>query len=609
MMDRPRVRSVEGARSRRQPSRPPRLLLLALPLLALLPLPLAGAVAAKEARPVLRVRADPVVELLAIVFRLAGSPEYSTAAEGSPGRAAIDARFARHEDHPAVALARRLRSERGISHDAVVSLAVHINNIRNFSLVQPLEDAPRYLDARWDAPSASAFIEQLRDFATETAFDDWWDDQREVHEALTAPLLEGLVAELDLPWFRNHLGLRIDGTLEVIVSPAAGGSAYSVSAEVERRDGAERVHHVILGAMGKDLRGEARIRAVDTIVHELCHPTVNPAVDARVDLFREARSTLEPPIALAMEEQGYGEWSIVLREVFVRLFTRAWILEHRGARAAETYDQEQTARSFALVSSLAEEEATRLAGAPPAPLEERIAAFAPAIDRIAREQARELEPHRPRVLRVEPGIECLDLAPGPITLRITFDRPMEAGFNVMRLRAPFPEVTGSAGWTEDRRVFSVPLKVAAGVRYELGVNGPGGGAFRAAETGVPLIPFRVILSSPPPGGAPGAEAPRVVRITPSPEGGAVAPGETELRLEFDRRMAESYSVTGGGETFPEVTGAPRWNEERTVFTLPIRLVAGRSYLLGINGPNHSGFRSEAGVPVEPRTIRLTVGSP
>jgi len=74
-------------------------------------------------------------------------------------------------------------------------------------------------------------------------------------------------------------------------------------------------------------------------------------------------------------------------------------------------------------------------------------------------------------------------------------------------------------------------------------------------------------------------------------------------------MAESYSVTGGGETFPEVTGAPRWNEERTVFTLPIRLVAGRSYLLGINGPNHSGFRSEAGVPVEPRTIRLTVGSP
>ena len=71
--------------------------------------------------PSLASRVDPRVELLSIVFRLAGNSEYNM----SPLKtytADIDAYFSPYKEHPAVALARKLAGEREVGFDELVDL-------------------------------------------------------------------------------------------------------------------------------------------------------------------------------------------------------------------------------------------------------------------------------------------------------------------------------------------------------------------------------------------------------------------------------------------------------------------------------------------------------
>src|SRR6266705_4984051 len=77
--------------------------------------------------PTLEPHVDPRVELLSIVFRLAGNSEYNM----SPLKtytADIDAYFSPYKDHPAVTLARKLASERDVGFDAVMGMSVRLSS-------------------------------------------------------------------------------------------------------------------------------------------------------------------------------------------------------------------------------------------------------------------------------------------------------------------------------------------------------------------------------------------------------------------------------------------------------------------------------------------------
>jgi len=92
--------------------------------------------------------------------------------------------------------------------------------------------------------------------------------------------------------------------------------------------------------------------------------------------------------------------------------------------------------------------------------------------------------------------------------------------------------------------------------------------------------------------------PRVVSITPENGDARVDPALSELRVEFDQDMATSgYAWTGGGPAFPQTTGKPEWKSPR-VCVLPVKLVPGHSYSLGINGGRFTGFQNPAGEPAE-----------
>jgi len=99
--------------------------------------------------------------------------------------------------------------------------------------------------------------------------------------------------------------------------------------------------------------------------------------------------------------------------------------------------------------------------------------------------------------------------------------------------------------------------------------------------------------------------PRIISTIPAVGATEVDPAVTEITITFDQEMAGGFSWTGGGPTYPEVTGQPSWRDARTC-VLPVKLEAGRYYRVGINSRSHRNFRSRAGVPVPPSAIYFTM---
>ncbi|MBN2592546.1 MAG: DUF4932 domain-containing protein, partial [Sedimentisphaerales bacterium] len=82
-------------------------------------------VTVSQDRAKLKVVIDPRVELMGVIFHLAGNPEYNRCKSKSYMKN-LNENFAGHCDHPAVKMATKLRETRGISYDAVMGMAVHI---------------------------------------------------------------------------------------------------------------------------------------------------------------------------------------------------------------------------------------------------------------------------------------------------------------------------------------------------------------------------------------------------------------------------------------------------------------------------------------------------
>ena len=102
------------------------------------------------------------------------------------------------------------------------------------------------------------------------------------------------------------------------------------------------------------------------------------------------------------------------------------------------------------------------------------------------------------------------------------------------------------------------------------------------------------------------EAPTVLSIHPPNGATDVDPGTTVITVVFNRPMADgSWSVVGGGPHFPETMGPPSYDDERRVFSLPVKLKPGWTYRFMLNSDHFTSFRSADGVPLKPVDVTFT----
>ena len=100
-----------------------------------------------------------------------------------------------------------------------------------------------------------------------------------------------------------------------------------------------------------------------------------------------------------------------------------------------------------------------------------------------------------------------------------------------------------------------------------------------------------------------AAPPKVVDTMPMAFDDDVSPDLKEISVTFDQPMMNlSWSWVGGGQTFPEMMGQPRYDKSKRTCTLPVKLEAGRFYWVGINSPQHKNFQTDMQVAALPYVI-------
>jgi hypothetical protein len=442
---------------------------------------------------------DPRVELMSILFRLAGNREYRQ------GRVAsyvndVEEHFGPHRGHAAVKTADRLRRTYGVSYDAVMSMAVHLTDADTLGEAVPFEPHPEDLDERWKTHEARLFLDQARDFAEKSDFAGFLKE----HEKLYATAVERFEAVLKehgrLEWFDEFFGKRAGAEFTVALGMLNGPANYGARLKRGRSD---ETLYCVLGVWATDGEGKPSFdkRVLGTVAHEFCHSYVNPLVDKHRRKLKKSGETLFPLVAEAMRRQAYSGWETLMKESLVRACVVRYVRATEGEAAAEEEARRQVERKFLwtpqLAALLGEYEANRKRY-------RTLDAFLPRIaelfDDYAPELAKEMEnraKHEPKVVSMTPVNGSRDVDPKLTKIVVTFDREMSpGGFAFVGGGPKFPETTGRASYDRTRRVITLPVKLKPNWTYEFWLNRGRFDSFRSKE-GVSLKSVHVTFTTGP----------------------------------------------------------------------------------------------------------------
>lgn len=437
--------------------------------------------------PALQISVDPRVELMSVIFRLAGSPEYCK------GRVAsyvsdVDKHFGSHRNDPVVETARRLRRTRGVSYDAVMGMAVHVKDASTLREAVPFKPRPDTLDDRWRIAEARLFLDQARRFAREADFAGFFKAHQPLYDTTVRRARAVLEKEAHLDWFGGFFGARPGASFTLALGMLNGGACYGP----RLRKGKREEFYCVLGVWATDEKGVPTFDRdmVSTVAHEFCHSYANPLVYANEAKLKKAGETLYPLVEKGMRRQAYGSWQTMMCESLVRACVVRYVSATQGRKAAQAEAQEQVARHFHWVPDLAallgEYEADRKRYPTLDAFMPRVVSF---FDDFAPEFAKDWkkrESARPHVASMTPANGATDVDPGLKSIVVTFDRPMAAGgFAVVGGGPHFPETTGRASYDTTGRVFTLPVKLKPGWSYEFWLNRGKYSSFRSRE-GVPL---------------------------------------------------------------------------------------------------------------------------
>lgn len=427
-------------------------------------------------------RVDKQVELMSIVFRLAGNGEYNDNSF-KLYTDKIQAWFAPYKEHELIKLATKLRNERGVSYDAVMGFAVRLDDRLNLS------DTAR-IDARWDRAKIKEFVNLLKKFKKETKFDQFYAQNQELYAEASRRFLP-IYNELDLEWYRNFYGQEPKESYIIINSMSNGGSNYGAS--VDSKDGHRNVY-AIMGSWSVDSLGMIhypRNAYFPILLHEFNHSFVNHLIEANRDSLCASGEQIFVQVSDQMRRQAYGAWQTVLSESVVRAAVIIYMKDHNflaGQIAQEIANQKRG--GFVWIEKLVNELETYAAQRSEYPtLESYMPRLVEAHAAFAQYTAT-YDSLRPKVASISEFTNGdRSVSPNVKTITFNFDRPLSGqgySFNYGPLGAKaFPKVKKIVYANENRSVV-VDVELEPDREYQMVLLGlafrtPSGDSMKSHE--------------------------------------------------------------------------------------------------------------------------------
>lgn len=462
----------------------------------------AAGLRAESERPEGGASVDERVELLSVVFRLAGADEYS-ANDAKAYVRDIEQWFGPYRQDTLVRYARRLRNENGIGYDAVAMMAVCLEGEGGRYRLPRNEDTLKelYGGDRWNAFNTAEFVRLLNAFYDRSGFGRFFREHGEWYRRMTDRF--ALQVNFNRDWYPAFYGTGGE-EYRIILGCSNGGNNYGPRIY---SDEGKKTAYAVLGCWGfgeedlADFSGHTPI-----LIHEFNHSFINPLMklDGNRDRLETAGERIHQALSRVMADQAYGTWPTVINEALVRAAVVRYLRDNGASAvtvAREIYIQEN--KYFLWTAGL-----DSLLGVYAAHRDQypSLRSFYPRIihffdsvgTRIDRIVAA-YEARRPQVTAIAPfGNGAQDVDPHLTEMTVTFSLPLPDSTLYLtplndprKAHYPSPQVGDFVGG--DRHTVRIALRLEPGREYRMSIR-PRGRSFVLPGL-YPIRPYEVTFKT------------------------------------------------------------------------------------------------------------------
>jgi Domain of unknown function (DUF4932) len=155
-------------------------------------------------------KVDNRIELLSIVFRLAGNFEYNDDIYRSYV-SDIHSYFDKYKDHPLIVFATDLRNKNGVSFDAVMFMAIYLEQPPLLNPIVPFSS--KVPEGRWGQDNANKFVGLLKQFYTDAKCEEFFKGHEGLYKIAQGKFMPVYKA-LDIYWYNQYYGVQPEGSLK-----------------------------------------------------------------------------------------------------------------------------------------------------------------------------------------------------------------------------------------------------------------------------------------------------------------------------------------------------------------------------------------------------------
>ena len=412
---------------------------------------------------------DLRVELLSIVFRLAGNPEYNSE-DLKSYVAEINAHFNPYRAHPLIAFAKQIAEEKGIRYDAVMFMAIHLKQPPYLSPLVSFKQ--RVPEKRWKYEHAEKFVSLLQRFYREAKCEDFFNQHSPLYE-LAKSRFDNVFRKVDLNWYKAYYGKLPDAKFNVIIGLGNGGGNYGP--HLVYPNGKEELY-AILGTWSIDSIGMPVYEEesfMPFIIHEYNHSFINQLVEENANQLEAPGKKIYNKVREQMESMAYGNSKTMIDESLVRAAVVRYMKNH-GTDSAKVQDLIHSERKSGflwiedVINVLEHYESNR-------DKYPTLQSFMPQIVKFYNQLAlridsvkKHFEQNRPQVVSIEPfenNAQGVDTSISEMV--INFDKPLNPKHFSIRLSEGGQEqmpITDLIGFTNNNK--SLRLKIALKPNHE-----------------------------------------------------------------------------------------------------------------------------------------------
>lgn len=287
------------------------------------------------------------VELMGVIWRLAGADEYSQCEVGTVANSA-DQYFASMENHQAVKLARQYYQQ-GIAYDAVTGYANQLI-INEFGMIFFDSDYSEGSNAsfdRWNSQQKNNMLVALNDFYEVSNFHEWFVSTQSEQQQAIASFKE--VCNMDYTWFDSYYGKNDNISSRIILSFMIGQHNNGIS--LKRKDGTLLLTPV-LGCLTQYNETIRFGGDMNLIVHEFSHPYCNPLIEDNWSSISSKAEAIYSRVASIMESQAYSNAMTMMCETLVRSSAICYMKSHNQNHLVSKTLAYEESNGFIMVRSL-----------------------------------------------------------------------------------------------------------------------------------------------------------------------------------------------------------------------------------------------------------------